>query len=79
MSQNSRNLGFSNYLCFLIEGSGSGYVHLTSGSGSGRLKTYGSASEFIFPMFKGKKKIYGTFDTATISEESHSSNTNVGM
>ncbi len=32
-SQNSRNQGFSNYFCMMIEGSGS--IPLTSGSGSG--------------------------------------------
>jgi hypothetical protein len=30
------------YFCLLIEGSGSGYIPLTSGSGSGRQKTCGS-------------------------------------
>ncbi len=35
-SQNSRNQGFSYYLCMKIEGSGS--IPLTNGSGSGRLK-----------------------------------------
>jgi hypothetical protein len=35
-SQNSRNQGFSNYFCMMIEGSGS--IPLTSGSGSGRPK-----------------------------------------
>jgi hypothetical protein len=41
-SQNSRNQGFSNYFCTMIEGSGSragsGSIPLTSGSGSGRPK-----------------------------------------
>ncbi len=35
MSQNSRNQGFSYYICFMIEGSGSGS---SAGSGSGRPK-----------------------------------------
>jgi hypothetical protein len=46
MSQNSRNQGFSNYICLMIErsgsgsrvGSGSGSIPLTNGSGSGRPK-----------------------------------------
>jgi hypothetical protein len=33
-SQNCRNQGFSYYFCLLIEGSGSGSIPLTSGSGS---------------------------------------------
>ncbi len=33
-SQNSRNQGFSYYFCLLIEGSGSGSIPLTNGSGS---------------------------------------------
>ncbi len=33
-SQNSRNQGFSYYFCMMIEGSGSGSIPLTSGSGS---------------------------------------------
>jgi hypothetical protein len=37
-SQNRRNQGFSYYFCMMIEGSGSGYIPLTSGSGSGRPK-----------------------------------------
>jgi hypothetical protein len=43
-SQNSRNQGFSDYFCMMIEGSGSGAgagsgsIPLTSGSGSGRPK-----------------------------------------
>ncbi len=37
-SQNSRNQGFSYYVCLLIEGSGSGSIPLTNGSGSGRPK-----------------------------------------
>ncbi len=37
-SQNSRNQGFSYYFCMMIEGSGSGSIPLTSGSGSGRPK-----------------------------------------
>jgi len=37
-SQNSRNQGFSCYFCMMIEGSGSGSIPLTSGSGSGRPK-----------------------------------------
>jgi hypothetical protein len=36
MSQNSRNQGFSYYICFIREGSGS--IPLTNGSGSGRPK-----------------------------------------
>jgi hypothetical protein len=36
MSQNSRNQGFSYYICLMIEGSGS--IPLTNGSGSGRSK-----------------------------------------
>jgi hypothetical protein len=36
MSQNSRNQGFSYYICLLIEGSGSGSIPLTNGSESGR-------------------------------------------
>ena len=35
-SQNIRNKGFSYYFCMMIEGSGSGSIPLTSGSGSGR-------------------------------------------
>ncbi len=38
MSQNSRNKCFSYYFCLMIEGSWSGYVSLTNGSGSGRPK-----------------------------------------
>jgi hypothetical protein len=34
-SQNSRNQGFSYYFCKMIEGSGSGSIPLTRGSGSG--------------------------------------------
>jgi hypothetical protein len=34
-SQNRRNQGFSSYFCMMIEGAGSGSIHLTSGSGSG--------------------------------------------
>ncbi len=34
-SQNSRNHGFSCYFCSMIEGSGSGSILLTNGSGSG--------------------------------------------
>jgi hypothetical protein len=41
-SQNSRNQGFSYYLCMMIEGSGS--VPLTSGSDPGGPKTCGSGS-----------------------------------
>jgi hypothetical protein len=37
MSQNSRNQGFSYYICLMIEGSGS--IPLTNGSGSGRPKS----------------------------------------
>jgi hypothetical protein len=37
-SQNSRIQGFSYYFCMMIEGSGSGSIPLTSGSGSGRPK-----------------------------------------
>jgi hypothetical protein len=37
-SQNSRNKGFSYYFCMMIEGSGSGSIPLTSGSGSWRPK-----------------------------------------
>ncbi len=37
-SQNSRNQGFSYYFCMMIEGSGSGSIPLTSGSGSWRPK-----------------------------------------
>ncbi len=37
-SQNSRNQGFSYYFCMMIEGSGSGSIPLTNGSGSGRPK-----------------------------------------
>jgi hypothetical protein len=37
-SQNSRNQGFSYYFCMMKEGSGSGSIPLTSGSGSGRPK-----------------------------------------
>jgi hypothetical protein len=39
-SQNRRNQGFSYYFCMMIEGFGSGSIHLTSGSepGSGRPK-----------------------------------------
>jgi hypothetical protein len=46
MSQNSRNQGFSFYICLIIEGSGSGSIPLTNGSGSGRPETRGSGSEF---------------------------------
>ncbi len=43
MSQNSRNQGFSNYICLIIEGSGSGS---RTGSGSGSIfLTNGSGSE----------------------------------
>ncbi len=43
-SQNSRNHGFAYYFCLMTEGSG--FVHLTKGSGSGsrRPKTSGSGS-----------------------------------
>ncbi len=37
-SQNIRNKGFSYYFCMMIEGSGSGSIPLTSGSGSWRPK-----------------------------------------
>jgi hypothetical protein len=37
-SQNSRNQGFSYHLCLMIEGSGSGSIPLTIGSGSRRPK-----------------------------------------
>jgi hypothetical protein len=37
-SQNSRNQGFSYYFCTMIEGSGSGSIPPTSGSGSERPK-----------------------------------------
>jgi hypothetical protein len=37
-SQNSRNQGFSYYFFLMIEGSGSGSIPLTNGSGSRRLK-----------------------------------------
>ncbi len=37
-SENSMNQGFSYYFCMMIEGSGSGSIPLTSGSGSGRPK-----------------------------------------
>ncbi len=37
-SQNSRNQGFSYYLCLMIEGSGSGSIPLANGSGSKRPK-----------------------------------------
>ncbi len=37
-SQNSWNQGFPYYFCMMIEGSGSGSIPLTSGSGSGRPK-----------------------------------------
>jgi hypothetical protein len=48
LSQNSRIQGSSNYFCMMIEGSGSGFrvgsksgsIPLTSGSGSGRPKTW---------------------------------------
>ncbi len=43
-SQNSRNQGFSYYFCLMIEGSGSGSIPHTNGSGSGRPKTSGSGS-----------------------------------
>ncbi len=39
-SQNSRNQGFSYYLCMMIEGSGSGSIHLTIGSRSGSITSY---------------------------------------
>ncbi len=35
-SQNSRNQGFFYFFCLMIEGSGSGSIHLTNGSWSGR-------------------------------------------
>ncbi len=35
-SQNSRNLGFSYYFCMMIEGSRSGSIPLTNGSGGSR-------------------------------------------
>ncbi len=35
-SLNSRNQGFSYYFCMMTEGSGSGSIPLTNGSGSGR-------------------------------------------
>jgi hypothetical protein len=38
MSQNSRNQGFSYYFCLTIEGSGSGFIPLTNGSGPRRPK-----------------------------------------
>ncbi len=41
-SQNSRNQGFSYYFCMMIEGSGSGSIPLTNGSGPGGPKKYGS-------------------------------------
>ncbi len=41
-SQNNRNHGFSYYFCLMIEGSESGSVSLTNGSGSGGMKTSGS-------------------------------------
>jgi hypothetical protein len=37
-SLNSRNQGFPYYFCMMIEGSGSGSIPLTNGSGSGRPK-----------------------------------------
>ncbi len=37
-SQNRRNQGASYYFCMMIEGSGSGSIPLTGGSGSGRPK-----------------------------------------
>ncbi len=37
-SQNSMNQCFSYYFCMMIEGSRSGFIDLTSGSGSGRAK-----------------------------------------
>ncbi len=37
-SHNSRNRGFSYYFCLMIEGSGSGSIPQTSGTGSGRPK-----------------------------------------
>ncbi len=41
-SQNIRNQGFPYYFFMMIEGFGSGSIHLTTGSGSGRHKTCGS-------------------------------------
>jgi hypothetical protein len=43
MQQNSRNQGFSYYFCLMTEGSGSGSIPLTSGSGP---KICGSGSGF---------------------------------
>ncbi len=48
--QNSRNQGFTSYICLMIEGSGnragsgSGAIPLTNGSGFGRPKTRGSGT-----------------------------------
>jgi hypothetical protein len=37
-SQKCRNQGFSYYFCLMIDGSGSGHIPLTNGSGSRRPK-----------------------------------------
>jgi hypothetical protein len=50
-SQNSRNKDSSYYFCLTMEGSGSGSVLLTNGSG--RPKTYGSGTLVLV-------RIYGT-------------------
>ncbi len=61
-SQNSRNQGFSYYFCIMIEGSRSGSIPLTNGSGSGsrrpknmwirwiriRIRNTGSKNIFLF-------------------------------
>jgi hypothetical protein len=44
VKENSINQGFSYYFCLMIEGSGSGCIPLTNGSGSRRPKTCGSGN-----------------------------------
>ncbi len=62
-SQNSRKQGFSYYFCMMREGSGSGSIPLTSGSGSGRPKNmwipFGSGSSTLLKsMFRGREKYF---------------------
>ncbi len=47
MSQNRRNQGFSYYFCFMMEGSGSGFVPLSNGSGSRRSKNIRMATLLV--------------------------------
>jgi hypothetical protein len=65
-SQNIRNQCFSYYFCMMIEGSGSGSIPLTSGSGSWRPKNMGirwirirnTENIFLKISFRGKKKTH---------------------